>query len=730
MRYDGREKDLNTEAHSQNRVSHRSDKSDASASAIPTILPYLGLENPSHHSSLQPDQLLADLGHTEWRTRVAALRKLADLREQTPVMSLVTALTDEHKAVRAAAARALGKLGESAPIAPLLTALDDSSWHVRAEAVLALGQHKQQAPVEPLLLALSDEDEAVRAAAAHALSQLGERAPIASLVTALHDEEWSVREAAAQALGRLGERVPIAPLLAARSDEDSTVREAAEQALQQTHPELFVTKHSGPNTQPLQIAEVPDTLQDSNQLYLLDSAMMSAPIQTTPRTNGDTHADNIQKAHVSINRNVQFAKNWWSDRPQRRPKKRSISDASVLSVPPTQRPNTTRRISLTHLLERSLIAAVIIGIAFSWLLLQQQFTATTGSSWNVSTIFKQRAPTGSAYTKVVWLTHTSESIPLVAVMSTAGRLQIWDTTQQRVQWASPTAFGHMLAMMWVPESNSLLIASTKSGDNHIQLSEIIVGKSTGNIQEYALAPLPGFPSGDPVASWSSNGKRIAVAWNNKGDRFAQVQIWDITNRRSTLIALKCSTQHPTQALSGTVNALTWSPDGKEITAACTSNDQEHTIENWSTLTGQPATKLGPGLAQYQPIPVANTVSTMAWSPDSKYLAYILNDGEIHLQPKNSPSNDAWLNYGNANHRQSFNAALTWSPNSTYLVATTAAMAPTGAIAGWDTTGNALYTYKGHSKPINDLAYSIDGKYIASAGQDGTLQIWEASTIKN
>ncbi len=45
------------------------------------------------------------------------------------------------------------------------------------------------------------------------------------------------------------------------------------------------------------------------------------------------------------------------------------------------------------------------------------------------------------------------------------------------------------------------------------------------------------------------------------------------------------------------------------------------------------------------------------------------------------------------------------------------------------TGKLRLTYKGHSEVAFPLTWSPDGKYIISAGGDGTNQMWEAMTGK-
>ena len=49
---------------------------------------------------------------------------------------------------------------------------------------------------------------------------------------------------------------------------------------------------------------------------------------------------------------------------------------------------------------------------------------------------------------------------------------------------------------------------------------------------------------------------------------------------------------------------------------------------------------------------------------------------------------------------------------------------------WDVgTGEEVRTFEGHSKEVNSVIFSADGRYILSSGGDGTVKLWDASTSK-
>ncbi|MDE7226925.1 MAG: caspase family protein [Treponemataceae bacterium] len=161
--------------------------------------------------------------------------------------------------------------------------------------------------------------------------------------------------------------------------------------------------------------------------------------------------------------------------------------------------------------------------------------------------------------------------------------------------------------------------------------------------------------------------------------------------------------------SDSVYSVAWSPDGKYIA----SGSGDKSIKIWDAATGKELRTLEGHLKD---------VYSVAWSPDGKHIASGSDDHTAKIWDAASGKEVRTLDH--SSHVNS----VAWSPDGKYI----ASGSWDGSVKIWDAaSGKELRALSGHYNDVTAVAWSPDGKHIASGGgySDRTMKIWDAESGK-
>jgi WD40 repeat protein/serine/threonine protein kinase len=298
----------------------------------------------------------------------------------------------------------------------------------------------------------------------------------------------------------------------------------------------------------------------------------------------------------------------------------------------------------------------------------------------------------------------------LATASEDGTVKVWDATDGHKLFELTGHAAPVYSVAWSPKGTWL---ATGSEDG-----TALVWPSTGGpeLRTFrgpcsAVSSMGFSPCGVWSVSWSEDEKRLAT-----GSCDGTVRIWHVGGGREPVELVKCRRG---------VNCVSLSPDGRRL--ATTSWDD--TARVWDASDGRESLVLsGP----------PSRMSCVSWSGDGKRLAAVTGDGTAKVWDADSGKEILILRghtgpIGYSAWSPGLISSVSWSPDGTRL----ATASGDGTAKVWDAAGGLeSLTLRGHTGPItyqgwnptlvSSVAWSPDGRRLATGGHDGVAKIWDAT----
>ncbi|HEV3263501.1 MAG TPA: protein kinase, partial [Gemmataceae bacterium] len=315
----------------------------------------------------------------------------------------------------------------------------------------------------------------------------------------------------------------------------------------------------------------------------------------------------------------------------------------------------------------------------------------------------------------------------------------WQYFHNQLDGASlvlPVQGGKVIALVLSPSGQQIAVCC--ADHNHVYLYDVATGKLD--------AVLRGHTAPATSVAYSPDGKQIATASNDQ-----TIRLWDPATGQQTAL-LRAGSVSDDRQNQEHYPLVAYNRDGSRIASYALTNGGAGTSRLWDADTGTEIAVLGKwqeivppvafspdgkrvaaGAGQFVHLcdavtgrqlaalgPHARPVWHLAYSPDGKRIACATAEGNaIHLWDGESGKEVAVLAVPCVAH-------VLFSPDGSRLVSWGAH--PDNTVRLWDAaTGRLLAVLAGHKNSINAVAFSPDGKRVATASFDQTGRLWDGRT---
>lgn len=217
-------------------------------------------------------------------------------------------------------------------------------------------------------------------------------------------------------------------------------------------------------------------------------------------------------------------------------------------------------------------------------------------------------------------------------------------------------------------------------------------------------------------SWSPDSVFLAYGTVVSGrDKVDEIHIFNMTTRRESA-AWKA---HRKISFYGGIGSLAWAPDGSYLASA----GVDYRVRLW-TPQGREVVVYQGHVRELEKMSDAGGVGAFALSPNGKHFVSSAIDKTVHVVGLESMTVE-----GIYKSHIAPVTSLAWSPDSRYV----ASASLSGTVAIWGLPPKKTFSvtnissstiYKEHPKDVLSVAWSPDGKHLASIGGRWELHIWQ------